>query len=167
MTAQGTTPQFETAIFGAGCFWGIENVFRATKGVVTTMVGYMGGNTQNPTYKEVCTGTTNHAEVVLVEFDPAILSYEQILDIFWGNHNPTQLNRQGPDVGTQYRSVIFTNSEKQREAAEHSRTNLEKSGKWKNLPIVTDIQPATTFFKAEEYHQQYLEKQGIHGSCHV
>lgn len=169
MTAmQGTTtPDYQTAIFGAGCFWGVENAFRAAPGVITTMAGYMGGHTQNPTYEDVCTGTTYHAEVVLVEFDPAVISYRQLLDIFWDCHNPTQLNRQGPDVGTQYRSVIFYNGDPQREDAEHSRHDLEKSGKWKNQPIVTDIQPATTFFKAEEYHQQYLEKRGIRGSCHL
>lgn len=157
----------ETAVFGGGCFWGIENVFRAVPGVHGTMAGYMGGHTQNPTYKEVCSDTTGHAEVVLVEYDPARVSYETLLDVFWTNHNPTQLNRQGPDVGSQYRSVVFYNGEAQRETAEHSRTTLEKSGKYGQKAVVTDILPATTFFKAEEYHQQYLEKRGVQGSCHI
>lgn len=157
----------ETAVFGAGCFWGVENAFRHMQGVHGTMAGYMDGHTQHPTYKEVCTDTTGYAEVVLVEYDPQKVSYEELLETFWDIHDPTQYNRQGPDVGSQYRSAIFYNSEAQREAAEHSRTALEKSGKYSQTPIVTDIKPATTFYKAEEYHQQYLEKRGIAGSCHA
>jgi peptide-methionine (S)-S-oxide reductase len=157
----------ETAAFGAGCFWGVENAFRELKGVHGTMVGYMDGYTQNPTYKEVCTDKTGYAEVVLVEFDPTVVSYEALLETFWNSHDPTQYNRQGPDVGSQYRSVIFYYSEAQREAAEHSRTLLERSGKYNGTPIVTDIKTAPTFYKAEEYHQQYLEKRGIRGQCHI
>lgn len=155
----------EKAAFGAGCFWGVEAAFRKLAGVTDTAAGYMGGNTDNPTYKQVCTGTTNHAEVVLVEFDPNVISYDALLDLFWRCHNPTQLNRQGPDVGTQYRSAIFTYSAAQQEAAESSRARLAASGKYKQ-EIVTDITPAATFFIAEDYHQQYLEKRGL-ASCHL
>lgn len=154
----------EKAAFSAGCFWGVEAAFRKITGVKSTAVGYMGGKTENPSYKDVCTDTTGHAEVVLVEFDPAEASYEQLLQTFWACHDPTQKNRQGPDYGTQYRSAVFTFSPEQQAAAELSREVLEKSGKYKNS-IVTEILPAKTFWKAEEYHQQYLEKQG--GNCHV
>lgn len=157
--------QLEKATFGAGCFWGVEETFRTTPGVIHTAVGYMGGSTDQPTYEEVCTDKTGHAEVVEVEFDPAVVTYDQLLKVFWENHNPTTLNRQGPDVGTQYRSAIFYHSEQQKEQAEASKKVLDASGKWKN-PIVTVIAPVTTFYRAEEYHQRYLQKRGL-GSCHI
>src|ERR1041385_6402607 len=147
----------EKAIFGAGCFCGVEAKFRQLPGVRDTAVGYAGGKTENPTYEDVCSDETGHAEVVLVEFDPAIIGYRQLLDVFWANHNPTTLNRQGPDVGTQYRSVIFYHSPEQRMAAEESKTELEKSHRFQR-PIVTQIEPAPPFYRAEEYHQRYLEK---------
>lgn len=155
----------EKAAFGAGCFWGVEAAFRKLEGVTATAAGYMGGHTDNPTYKEVCTDATGHAEVVLVEFNPDIIGYDALLDLFWRCHNPTELNRQGPDVGTQYRSAIFTYSAAQQQAAEQSRARLAASGKY-SKPVVTDITPAATFFKAEDYHQQYLEKRGL-ASCHL
>ena len=149
----------ETATFGAGCFWGVESTFRSIKGVTDAAVGYAGGKTENPTYDDVCTDETGHAEVVQVEFDPTAVSYEKLLDVFWSNHNPTTLNRQGPDVGTQYRSVIFYHSPEQRAIAEASRAALEKSGKFRS-PVATQIEPAPKFYRAEEYHQRYLEKRG-------
>jgi peptide-methionine (S)-S-oxide reductase len=152
------------ATFGAGCFWGVESEFRALKGVTATWVGYMGGKTKDPTYKDVCTDATGHAEVVHVEYDPKEIGYDQLLEVFWNGHNPTTMNRQGPDVGTQYRSVIFYHSDAQRLAAEKSKKELETSKKWKN-PIVTSIEPAKMFYAAEDYHQQYLEKRG-QTSCH-
>lgn len=155
----------EKAAFGAGCFWGVEVAFRQIEGVTDAAAGYMGGDTDNPTYKDVCTGQTGHAEVVEVTFDPAVVSYAALLDLFWRCHNPTELNRQGPDVGTQYRSAIFTYSAAQQEEAEKSRTRLDASGKYAR-PIATVITPAATFFKAEEYHQQYLQKRGL-ASCHL
>lgn len=155
----------EKATFGAGCFWGVEAAFRQVAGVTATAVGYLGGTMQNPTYKDVCTGRTGHAEVVEVTYDPARVSYEDLLDVFWTNHNPTTLNRQGPDVGTQYRSAIFYRSDAQRDAAIASKGALEKSGKFKQ-PVVTEITPATAFYVAEEYHQQYLQKRGL-ASCHI
>lgn len=155
----------EKAMFGAGCFWGVEATFREVPGVVNTTVGYAGGHTKNPTYEEVCTDLTGHAEVVLVEYDPEKVSYEQLLEVFWNCHDPTQLNRQGPDVGTQYRSVIFAFTLEQREAAEASRERLERSGRY-SRPIVTQILPAPEFYPAEEYHQRYLEKRGLR-SCHL
>jgi peptide-methionine (S)-S-oxide reductase len=155
----------EKATFGAGCFWGVEEVFRKVPGVIDTSVGYMGGATDNPTYEEVCTDKTGHAEVVEVIFDPDQVRYEDLLNIFWENHNPTTLNRQGPDVGTQYRSVIFYHSEEQRLIAEKSKQEVDSSGRWKN-PVVTEITPATTFWRAEEYHQRYLQKRG-QDSCHI
>jgi peptide-methionine (S)-S-oxide reductase len=150
----------EKATFGAGCFWGVEAAFRQVKGVRTTAVGYMGGTRKNPTYQDVCTDRTGHAEVVQVEFDPAEVSYNDLLDIFWENHDPTQMNRQGPDVGTQYRSVIFFHSPEQEAAARASKEKLAQSGKFKR-PIATDITAAPEFWRAEEYHQQYLEKRGL------
>ena len=150
----------EKATFGAGCFWGVEATFRAVAGVKDAAVGYAGGKTENPTYEDVCSHTTGHAEVVQVEFDPAVVSYDHLLDVFWSNHNPTTLNRQGPDVGDQYRSVIFYHSPEQKAAAEASKKRLEESGRFKN-PIVTHIQPAPTFYRAEDYHQRYLEKRGL------
>jgi len=155
----------EKATFGAGCFWGVEQAFREVKGVISTKVGYLGGTLKNPTYHDVCTDTTGHAEVVQVEFDPARVSYEQLLDVFWNIHNPTTLNRQGPDVGTQYRSAIFHHSPEQEAAARASKAKLEASGRFKK-PVVTEITPASAFYAAEEYHQQYLEKRGIK-SCHI
>ncbi|CEK13867.1 methionine-S-sulfoxide reductase [Chthonomonas calidirosea] len=155
----------EKAMFGAGCFWGVEATFREVPGVVNTTVGYAGGHTKNPTYEEVCTDLTGHAEVVLVEYDPDRIRYDQLLEVFWNCHDPTQLNRQGPDVGTQYRSVIFTFTPEQQEAAEASRERLERSGKY-SRPIVTQILPAPEFYPAEEYHQRYLEKRGLR-SCHL
>lgn len=148
------------ATFGAGCFWGVEATFRQIKGVISTAVGYMGGTLQNPSYKEVCTDRTGHAEVVQVEYDPSVVSYNELLKVFWQNHNPTTLNRQGPDIGTQYRSAIFFHSPEQEAAARASRDELESAGVFKR-PIVTQIVPAQDFWRAEEYHQQYLEKRGL------
>ncbi len=155
----------EKATFGAGCFWGVEAAFRQIPGVTKTAVGYSGGKTENPTYAEVCTDTTGHAEVVEVEYDPAKVSYEDLLNVFWTNHDPTQLNRQGPDFGKQYRSVIFFHTPQQEAAARASMEALEKSGKFKRK-IVTQIVPAAAFYRAEEYHQQYLEKRG-RSHCHI
>lgn len=148
----------EFATFAAGCFWGVEEEFRKTKGVLNTLVGYTGGKMENPSYGEVCTGATGHAEAVRVEFDPKKVSYEKLLDVFWNVHDPTQLNRQGPDIGTQYRSAIFYHNEKQKQAALKSKEALEKSGKFKS-EIATEILPAAGFHEAEEYHQRYLEKK--------
>lgn len=153
------------ATFGAGCFWGVEETFRKLPGVSNTTVGYMGGNKENPTYEEVCTDKTGHAEVVQIEFDPAQIRYEELLEVFWNNHNPTTLNRQGPDVGTQYRSVIFYHDEEQKRIAEASKQQQDQSGRWKD-PIVTQVEPASTFWRAEEYHQRYLQKRGM-DSCHL
>ncbi|PTX49623.1 peptide-methionine (S)-S-oxide reductase [Melghirimyces profundicolus] len=153
------------ATFGAGCFWGVEELFRKVDGVTSTAVGYMGGTKENPTYEEVCTNRTGHAEVVDLEYDPSVVSYEELLQIFWDNHNPTTLNRQGPDIGSQYRSVIFYHTPEQKEIAEKSKKELEASGKWKD-PIVTQIEPAGPFYRAEEYHQRYLQKRG-QSSCHI
>ena len=150
-------------MFGAGCFWGVELAFRQVEGVSDVTVGYSGGTTENPTYREVCSKTTGHAEVVLVEFDPDEVSYEQLLERFWTLHEPTTLNRQGPDVGSQYRSAIFTFSEEQAEAAEASRQRKQKEI---SRPIVTEIKPASPFYRAEEYHQRYLEKNG-QAACHI
>src|SRR5438270_4769562 len=151
--------QTEKATFGAGCFWGVEETFRNLDGVLSTAVGYAGGTKEDPTYKDVCTDETGHAEVVEVEFDPSRISYEQLLDVFWSNHNPTTSNRQGPDIGTQYRSVIFHHSPEQKKVAEESRTQLQNSGRF-SRPIVTQIEPAPQFWRGEEYHQQYLKKRG-------
>ena len=148
------------ATFGAGCFWCVEDIFRTTRGVTSTMVGYGGGHTKNPTYEQVCTDMTGHAELVQVEFDPAVLPYEKLLDVFWDSHDPTQLNRQGPDVGTQYRSAIFYHDSEQQKVAQESKEKLEKSGKY-GKKIVTEIKPAPEFYKAEEYHQKYYVKCGI------
>src|SRR6185436_18906952 len=152
--------ELKKALFGAGCFWGVEAVFRATKGVKKTEVGYAGGTVPHPTYEQVCTGKTGHAESVEVTFDPKEVSYETLLDIFWNNHNPTTLNRQGPDVGTQYRSIIFYADDSQKKSATAGKEKLEKSGTWKD-PVVTEIIPLMPFYTAEEYHQQYLEKRGL------
>jgi len=149
-----------TATFAAGCFWGVEAVFRQLTGVIATLVGYMGGTLENPNYQAVCTDTTGHAEVVQVEYDANQVSYETLLAVFWGNHDPTSLNRQGADVGTQYRSVIFFHTPEQETIARLSKDKLEKSGQY-HAPIVTEIIPAARFYPAEECHQQYLEKKGL------
>lgn len=148
------------ATFGAGCFWCIEHEFRKIKGVTSTSVGYMGGNLKNPKYEDVCTDETGHAEVVQVEFDPSVISYPQILKVFWGCHDPTSLNKQGPDVGTQYRSVIFCHDKEQEQVASQSKEDLQNSGHYKKK-IVTEVLPAPEFYRAEEYHQQYYAKCGI------
>jgi peptide methionine sulfoxide reductase msrA/msrB len=153
----------ENATFGAGCFWQVEKIFKATTGVYLSSVGYMGGNTENPTYEEVCNGQTNHAEVVHIYFNPDIISYLDLLEIFWSNHNPTTQNRQGLDVGTQYRSVVFFHSEEQMKIVESSLKQQSKN--WKN-PIVTQIISAEKFYRAEEYHQNYLNKNNL-GSCRI
>ena len=154
----------EKATFGAGCFWGVESFFREVPGVVTVESGYEGGNAERPTYRQVCTGTTNHAEVVEITFDPAKVGYATLVDLFFKMHNPTTLNRQGPDHGTQYRSAIFTHSPEQARIARERLDAAGKSGRYKQ-PIVTQIEPAQTFWKAEDYHQRYFEKNG--GTCHV
>jgi len=154
----------ETATFAAGCFWGVEDAFRQIPGVLDVAVGYTGGTKMNPSYEEVCTGRTGHAEAVEVKFDPAKVSFEQLLDAFWETHDPTTLNRQGPDVGHQYRSAIFYHSPEQQAAAVASRDRLQASGSLRR-PIVTEIVPAQTFYRAEEYHQRYFEKTG-QSSCH-
>ncbi len=153
------------ATFGAGCFWGVEEVFRTMEGVLSTAVGYMGGTKDTPSYQDVCTGETGHAEVVQVEFDPDVIDYASLVDIFFDNHNPTQLNRQGPDVGTQYRSVVFIEDDAQASIAAEKREALEKTERFAR-PIVTIIEEATTFWPAEEYHQQYLMKRGL-THCHI
>jgi peptide-methionine (S)-S-oxide reductase len=155
----------EIATFGAGCFWGIEAAFRRVPGVLDAAVGYSGGRTENPTYQDVCTDTTGHAEVVQVAFDPAKLGYEELLDVFWTIHDPTQVNRQGPDYGKQYRSAIFFHSPEQEAAAKKSKQALEASGKLRR-PVATEITAAGPFWRAEEYHQRYLEKRGA-TSCHI
>jgi len=157
--------QLEKATFGAGCFWGVEVAFRNVPGVTATAAGYLGGTIPNPTYHDVCTGRTGHAEVVEVTYDPSKVSYEDLLNVFWTNHNPTTLNRQGPDRGTQYRSAIFFHSDPQKLAAADSKQQWNASGRFSG-PIVTEITPASTFYRAEEYHQRYLEKQGL-ASCHL
>lgn len=149
--------RLHTASFAAGCFWGVQEVFDKIPGVEETTVGYAGGHVENPTYEMVCANKTGHAEAVEVKFDPKEVSYEQLLDMFWGNHNPTTPNRQGPDHGSQYRSVIFYHTNKQKAIAEKSKKALEQSGKWPD-PIVTEIVPATNFYRAEEYHQKYNKK---------
>lgn len=151
--------KYETASFAAGCFWGVEAAFRELKGVLETTVGYMGGHTKDPTYGDVCKGTTGHAETLQLKYDPALISYEKLLEVFWNKHDPTTKNRQGPDIGEQYRSIIFYHNEEQKKLAEDSKKKLDSSGKYKN-PVVTEIIPAATFYPAEDYHQQYLEKRG-------
>tara|TARA_B100002003_G_scaffold206767_1_gene200730 strand:- start:309 stop:767 length:459 start_codon:yes stop_codon:yes gene_type:complete len=151
----------EKATFGAGCFWGIEHAFRKVAGVIEAPVGYAGGTTPDPTYEQVCSGQTGHAEVVEVEFDPAKVSYEELLEVFWTIHDPTTLNRQGPDIGTQYRSVIYFHSAEQEKAAKDSIAALENGDRFRN-PIVTELAPIDTFYMGEDYHQHYFEKQGQH-----
>ena len=155
----------ELATFAAGCFWGVEELFRTTQGVLSTAVGYTGGKTPNPTYEKVCRDTTGHAEAVQIEFDPSQVSYQKLLDLFWDNHNPMTKNRQGPDVGSQYRSAIFYHTPEQKKLAEESKSARKKSGRYPQ-PIVTEIVSAQTFYHAEDYHQQYLHKRGM-GSCHT
>jgi peptide-methionine (S)-S-oxide reductase len=149
----------EKATFGAGCFWGIEAAFRRIRGVTSTAVGYMGGTSEDPTYTDVCSGRTGHAEVVQIMFDPSKVTYEQLLEVFWTIHDPTTLNRQGPDFGTQYRSAIFFHDPNQEEAAKASRDDARDSGRFRN-PVVTEIVPASRFYRAEEYHQQYFATRG-------
>jgi len=158
-------PDMATATFGAGCFWGVEEEFRRTPGVTETAVGYMGGHLENPSYQAVCTDRTGHAEVVQVQFDPSQIDYERLLEIFWELHDPTTLNRQGPDVGTQYRSAVFYHDEAQQAAAARLKERLQASGRFRR-PIVTEITPASTFWRAEEYHQKYIQKNGG-ASCHL
>ena len=155
----------EIATFGAGCFWGIEAAFRRIPGVLDAAVGFSGGHTQNPNYQEVCTDTTGHAEVVQVTFDPEKVGYDQLLGVFWTIHDPTQVNRQGPDYGAQYRTAIFFHSPEQEAAAKESKQAIEASGKLRR-PVATEITPAGPFWRAEEYHQRYLEKRGA-ASCHI
>ena len=155
----------EKATFAAGCFWGVEDLFSKIKGVTSTMVGYSGGRAESPTYKQVSRGNTGHAESVQLEYDPEVVSYKELLDRFWEMHDPTTPNRQGPDVGSQYRSIIFYHSEEQKKEALASKERLEKSGKYRGK-VVTEIIPAQPFCRAEEYHQKYFEKMGG-GSCHI
>jgi len=150
------------ATFGAGCFWHVEALFRQVKGVQSTTVGYLGGSLKDPTYEDVCSGQTGHAEVVQVEYDQNVVSYDDLLTVFWNNHDPTTLNRQGPDVGDQYRSAIFFHDAEQEATAKISKEKLQSSDKFKSRKIVTEIVPASSFYKAEDYHQQYFEKCGLH-----
>jgi peptide-methionine (S)-S-oxide reductase len=161
----GDVPYMQKAIFGAGCFWGVELTFSKMEGVVSTAVGYCGGKMPDPTYEIVCTGQSGHAEVVLVEFDPEKVSFDKLLDKFWLLHDPTTLNRQGPDIGTQYRSVIFFQDEDQANLSKASKDKLQESGRYKN-DVVTEIVSAQKFYRAEEYHQKYLEVRGL-GNCHT
>ncbi|MHA2601571.1 MAG: peptide-methionine (S)-S-oxide reductase MsrA [Candidatus Thorarchaeota archaeon SMTZ1-83] len=156
----------ELATFGAGCFWCVEAVFQQLKGVKSVVSGYAGGQVRNPTYEQVCTGRTGHAEVCQIEYDPEQISYEELLEVFFNTHDPTTLNRQGNDVGTQYRSAIFYNTEKQREAAERAKTELDASGQWKN-PIVTEITPLQEFYRAENYHQDYYRRNPNQRYCQL
>jgi len=160
------TTTHKLAVFGAGCFWGVESAFRAVEGVVDVAVGYAGGTVPKPNYRTVCSGKTGHAEVVQVEYDPARVSFEQLLEVFWQIHDPTTLNRQGPDFGTQYRSIVFYSDEHERKAAEESKRRLDESGKL-GRPVVTQIVPAAEFFRAEEYHQRYYERMGIAPTCGI
>ena len=156
----------KAAIFGAGCFWGVESAFRGLDGVVDVAVGYAGGTVDQPTYRMVCSGKSGHAEVVRVEYDPSRVSFEKLLELFWQIHDPTTLNRQGPDIGTQYRSVIFYSDDRERATAEESKRRLDESGKFRR-PILTQIVPAAEFFPAEDYHQRYYEKMGMAPSCGI
>ncbi len=154
----------QKATFGAGCFWGVESLFRALPGVTDVVVGYTGGKRENPTYEQVCTGVTGHAEAVEVTFDESRVSYQELLKVFWANHNPTTLKQQGPDRGSQYRSAIFYHNEEQKKLAEESLREAQSD--WRQ-PIVTEITPANVFYQAEEYHQRYFEKKGIAPNCHI
>jgi peptide-methionine (S)-S-oxide reductase len=160
------TTTHKLAVFGAGCFWGVESAFRAVEGVIDVAVGYAGGTVPKPNYRTVCSGKTGHAEVVQVEYDPARVSFEQLLEVFWQIHDPTTLNRQGPDFGTQYRSIVFYSDEHERKVAEESKRRLDESGKL-GRPVVTQIVPAAEFYRAEEYHQRYYERMGIAPSCGI
>jgi peptide-methionine (S)-S-oxide reductase len=164
MWSAGPTIVLAQAAFAAGCFWGSQETFEKLPGVIDTTVGFMGGTMKSPTYEDVCTDQTGHAETVLIKYDPAKISYDKLLDVFWANHDPTTPNRQGPDVGTQYRSVVFYYTPEQKAAAEASKTKLENSHRFSH-PIVTQIVQATDFWKAEEYHQHYLDKNGL-ANCH-
>jgi methionine-S-sulfoxide reductase len=155
---------YEKATFGAGCFWGVEYVYRRVPGVVDVQVGYSGGMTTNPTYREVCSHTTGHAEVAQVTFDPDVVSFDQLLEVFWAMHDPTQVNRQGPDIGDQYRSAIFTDSDEQRRIAEESKQRAQAKF---SKPIATEIRPLTQFWPAEDYHQDYYAKTGHTPYCHT
>ncbi len=155
-----------TSTFAAGCFWGVEAVFKALEGVLSTEVGYTGGQAENPSYELVCSGQTGHAEAVRIEFDPETVSFEDLLETFWNSHDPTTLNRQGADVGSQYRSAIFYHDEPQKEAAEKSIAGLDAADSYDN-PVVTEIQPATEFWPAEEYHQDYFAKNPGAAFCHI
>lgn len=161
---ENKTTLVETATLGSGCFWCTEAIFERLKGVQSIVSGYAGGTVPNPTYDAVCTGKTGHAEVCKITFNPNVISYDELLRVFWKTHDPTTLNRQGNDVGTQYRSVIFYHNEKQKELAEHYKSELDKSGAWEN-PIVTTIEPYNKFYKAEEYHQHYFERNPYQGYC--
>lgn len=165
MTETAGDSSEKKATFGAGCFWGVEAAYRQIPGVLSTTVGYLGGTLKNPSYQDVCSGRTGHAEVVQVTYDPARITYDDLLTVFWDNHDPTTLNRQGPDVGTQYRSAIFYHDEEQKRAATASKEERERSGKYRRT-IVTEITSASEFYEAEDYHQQYLEKRGL-SSCHI
>ena len=158
------TPGTEIATFAAGCFWGVESSFRRLPGVTDVVVGYIGGTAENPTYEQVCSGRTGHAEAVQITFDPSEISYSKLVDAFWKVHDPTTLNRQGPDFGTQYRSAIFTHSEVQ---SMEAKASMEAAQSQFKDPIVTQVEPAGTFWPAEDYHQRYFEKKGIEGGCHV
>ena len=166
--AKTNTENLQIATFAAGCFWGVEETFRKVKGVKSTMVGYTGGWFNNPTYRNVCTDKTGHAEAIQVQFDPHEVSYEYLLNVFWSVHNPTTKNRQGPDIGSQYRSMIAYHTPEQELLAKKSKEELERSGKFNGRRIVTEIIPASTFYKAEEYHQRYYQKRGRNdGSCYI
>jgi peptide-methionine (S)-S-oxide reductase len=165
--ANTKTKKLQLATFAAGCFWGVEEAFRKIKGVKSTMVGYTGGRLNNPTYRDVCTDKTGHAEAIQVQFDPNEVSYEDLLNVFWSVHNPKTNNRQGPDIGSQYRSMIAYHTQEQELLAKKSKEDLERSGKFNGRRIVTEIVPASTFYKAEEYHQKYYKKIGGGGSCYI
>jgi peptide-methionine (S)-S-oxide reductase len=166
-TVQVNTKKLQPATFAAGCFWGVEEAFRRIKGVTLTVVGYTGGWSNNPTYRDVCTGKTGHAEAIQVQFDANEVSYEDLLGVFWSIHNPTTKNRQGPDVGSQYRSMIAYHTQEQELAAKKSKEALENSGKLNGRRVVTEIVPASPFFKAEQYHQKYYQRRGGSGSCYI
>jgi peptide-methionine (S)-S-oxide reductase len=157
--------QYKTASFAAGCFWGVEAIFEKLEGVIDVASGYSGGQTVNPTYEEVCSDTTGHAETVQITFDPSLISYERLLEVFWKNHNPTTKNQQGVDIGSQYRSIIFYHDEEQKLLAEKSKNDLQDSKYWGEKEIVTEILPAQTFYIAEDYHQDYYKKRGIEPHC--
>lgn len=164
---QVNTKKLQLATFAAGCFWGVEEAFREIKGVKSTVVGYTGGWFENPTYRDVCADKSGHAEAVQLEFDPNEVSYEDLLEVFWSIHNPTTKNRQGPDIGSQYRSMVAYHTPEQELAAKKSKESLEGSGKLNGRKIVTEIVPASPFYRAEEYHQKYYQKRGGGGSCYI